>query len=239
MTKTKPMVKAGANIKKNRLYITISGNIDAESLEKLFSYVQCCVADLRAGFEVISDISACNLLYINSFSVYKKIIDYLIANNAGETVRIVRNNNISSKQIINFYNKIQTIKPVLAESVADAEIKLEQGMKRDAVRFQLKNLSVQYAFNDTPGQGTIVNISASGCAVEPLSPVTFTADSIIDLDIIFADHDELIIDFRVKGRVVRVTDQQFAVQFLDLDEKKKKRLYERLAYEVSLVHFVP
>lgn len=219
--------------------MTISGNIDVESLEKLFSYVQCCVAELKAGFEVINDISECNLLYINSLPVYKKIIDYLVASNAGETVRVVRNDKVSSKQIVNFYNKIQTIKPVLADSAAEAESKLEQGMRRDAARFQLKHLLVQYIFDNAGGQGNIIDISTGGCAAELSSPAPFTLGDNIDLSIIFDEHAEFIMDFRSKARVVRVDDEQFAVQFVDLDEKQKKELHERLAYEVSLIRFVP
>ena len=74
----KPRIKATANIAKNRLHITMSGNVDSKSLEKLYTDIRFCVADLKKGFEVISDISQCNILYVSSFPNYKKIIDYLI-----------------------------------------------------------------------------------------------------------------------------------------------------------------
>lgn len=236
-TDPKPVVKAKANIKKNRLHVTISGNIDSKSLEKLYTEVRFCVADLKKGFEVISDISQCNLLYISGLPIYKKIIDYLIANNVGEIVRVIKNDNISFKQIVNFSDKIQSIKPIYVANKEEAEVKLEQCIKRDGIRFHLNNLLLQYEFNDAVGNGIVVDISVSGCAVES-SSIPLAADDLINLVITFDPHDTLVSDFQLKARVVRVTDKHFAAQFLDLDEGQKEQLYKRLAYEVSRVSFM-
>ena len=233
----KPVVKATANIRKNRLHVAISGNIDSKSLEKLYTEIRFCVADLKKGFEVISDISQCNLLYVSSLPIYKKIIDYLIANNVGEIVRVIKNDNISFKQIINFSSKIHSIKPIYVASKEEAEVKLEQCIKRDGIRFQLNNLLLQYELNDAVGKGLVVDISVSGCAVES-SSIPLVAEDLINLIITFDPHDTLASDFQLKARVVRVSDQQFAAQFLDLDEGQKEQLYKRLAYEVSRVSFI-
>lgn len=237
MTNAKPLVKASANIKKNRLHVTISGNIDSKSLEKLYTDIRFCVADLKKGFEVISDISQCNLLYISSLPIYKKILDYLIANNVGEIVRVIKNDNISFKQIINLSDKFQIVKPIYATSKEEAETKLEQCIKRDGIRFQLNNLLLQYELNDAVGKGIVVDISVSGCAVES-SSIALAAGDLINLTITFDQHDTLASEFQLKARVVRVNDHQFAAQFLDLDEEQKEQLYKRLAYEVSRVSFI-
>lgn len=236
-TDTKPVVKANANIKKNRLHVTISGNIDSKSLEKLYTEIRFCVADLKKGFEVISDISQCNLLYISSLPIYKKIIDYLIANNVGEVVRVIKNDNVSFKQIVNFSDKIHSIKPIYVANKEEAEVKLEQCIKRDGIRFHLNNLLLQYELDDSVGKGMVVDISVSGCAVE-MSSVPLAADDLINLVITFDPHDTLASNFQLKARVVRVNDKQFAAQFLDLDEEGKEQLYKRLAYEVSRVSFM-
>ena len=99
----KPKVKATADIKKNRLTITMSGNVDGKTLEKLYTDIRFCVCDLSKGFEVINNISQCNILYISSLPVYKKIIDYLISCNVGEIVRVAKDDHVSYKQIVNIF----------------------------------------------------------------------------------------------------------------------------------------
>jgi hypothetical protein len=231
MANAKPLAKAEANIKKNRLHITISGNIDVKSLEKLYTDIRFCVADLKKDFEVISDISQCNLMYISSFPVYKKIIDFLIAKNIGEIVRIIKKDNISYKQIVNFSEKIRCYRAVYAENKEDAEKKLECLLKRDGIRFPLNNALCHYERNNEVGSGRLVDISVSGCAVESATLPLAETDE-IGIIINFDQHDPLPSEFRLKACVVRVGERLFAARFLDLDDKCKTELYQRLAYEV-------
>ena len=228
----KPRIKATANIAKNRLHITMSGNVDSKSLEKLYTDIRFCVADLKKGFEVISDISQCNILYVGSFPNYKKIIDYLIANNVGEIVRIIRNANISYKQILKFSEKIDCYKTIYVESDKEAEDKLQLLIKRNGVRFKIDNLFFEYTVKDSPGKGRIIDISTSGCAVDSPTP-PLTIDTEIVVIIKFSEHDTLLSIFTIKAKVVRVDDQRSAIQFIDLDDDHKNQLYNRLAYEVS------
>ena len=228
----KPRIKATANIAKNRLHITMSGNIDSKSLEKLYTDIRFCVADLKKGFEVISDISQCNILYVSSFPNYKKIIDYLIANNVGEIVRIIRNANISYKQILKFSEKIDCYKTIYVESDKEAEDKLQLLIKRNGVRFKIDNLFFEYTVKDSPGKGRIIDISTSGCAVDsPTQPLIIDTEIVVIIK--FSEHDTLLSTFTIKAKVVRVDDQRSAIQFIDLDDDHKNQLYNRLAYEVS------
>jgi len=234
MADAKPLVKAKADIKDNRLYLTISGNIDSKSLDKLYTEIRFCVADLKRGFEVVKDISHCNLLYISSLPIYKKIVDFLIANQVGEIVRVIKNDNISFKQIVNFSEKIHCYRTIYAENKDDAEKKLERLIKRDGLRFQLNNILLQYEMEDAVGNGCIVDISVSGCAVESATvPLTEGDEIVVSLN--FDPHDTLLSRFQLKARVVRMSDDQFAAQFLDLDEERKDQLYQRLAHEVSRI----
>jgi len=237
MANGKSLVKATANIKKNRLHLTISGNVDQKFLDKLYTETRFCVADLKKGFEVIEDVSHCNLLYINSFPIYKKIIDFLIAHHVGEIVRVIKNDNVSFKQIVNFSEKIHCYRTIYAENKDDAEKKLEHLAKRDGIRFQLNNLLLQYTAHNKAGSGSIVDISVSGCAVEsPTLPLV--AGDEIGITIDFDQHAPLPSRFELKARVVRRDDHRFAARFLDLDEEHKDQLYNRLAHEVSRTGFI-
>ncbi|MBM9537604.1 hypothetical protein [Desulfobulbus alkaliphilus] len=89
MADYKSKVKAVADIAKNRLYLTLSGNIDAKALNVLYTDVRFCVADLQPGFIVIDDTSDCNLMYLSGLPIYKKIMDYLVVNKVGEIIRVV------------------------------------------------------------------------------------------------------------------------------------------------------
>jgi hypothetical protein len=230
MANAKALVKADANIKKNRLHITISGNIDVKSLEKLYTDIRFCVADLKKGFGVISDISQCNLLYISCLPIYKKIIDYLISNNLGEIVRIIKKDNVSYKQIVNFSEKIHCYRAVYAENKEDAEKKLEHLVKRDGIRFPLDNALFHYEKNNEVGSGRIVDISVSGCAVESAT-LPLAENDAIGIIINFDQHDPLLSEFHLKACVVRRDEHLFAARFLDLDDERKAELYKRLAYE--------
>ncbi|WP_319585837.1 PilZ domain-containing protein [uncultured Desulfobulbus sp.] len=232
MANAKPLAKAEANIKKNRLHITISGNIDIKSLEKLYTEIRFCVADLKKGFEVISDISQCNLLYISSLPVYKKIIDFLIAKNIGEVVRIIKKDNISYKQIVNFSEKIHCYRAVYAENKEDAEKKLECLIKRDGIRFPLNNVLFHYERNNEAGSGRIVDISISGCAVESAT-LPLAENDAIGIIITFDKHETLPSEFHLKACVVRRGEHLFAARFIDVDDERKAKLYQRLAYEVG------
>ena len=46
MTANSKKLKATANIAKNRLYITIAGKLTKENLDKLYTDIRFCVADL-------------------------------------------------------------------------------------------------------------------------------------------------------------------------------------------------
>lgn len=231
MVDCKPKIKAVADIKKNRLYLTIAGNIDSKYLEKLYTDIRFCVADLKKGFDVISNVSQCNMLYISSFLVYKKIIDFLIANKVGEVVRITRNGNISYKQLINFSEKIQCYKTIHANDETDADEKLNNLVKRNGIRFKVGKVAMEYTHASEIGYGEVLDISTSGCAVyAPTRVLPVQAEIVMRLK--FDQHEDLQSDLSVKAKIVRVADDFFAAHFYDFDDLNQEQLYQRLAYEV-------
>jgi len=232
MPQPKAQVKAKANLQKNRLHITASGNIDAKLLEKLYTDIRFCVADLKPGFQVLSDISQCQLFYITSLPTYKKIIDFLIAQRAGGIIRIIKHNNISCKQVINLSERIGGYSPLYVHSVEEAEQRLEEIVPRDGIRLILRHLLLTYDCPAGSGKGTIADISISGCAVENAT-LPLPLDLVLDGAITFAPHPPLIGSVQLKAKVVRSDGNRFAVHFLDLVEECKEQFFQRLVHEVA------
>ncbi|MBM9537812.1 PilZ domain-containing protein [Desulfobulbus alkaliphilus] len=224
-------VKAVADISRNRLYLTMSGHVDAKTLNALYTDIRFCVADLQPGFIVIDDSSECNLIYLSGLPVYKKIMDYLAANKVGEVVRVVQDT-ISHKQIINYTDKIQCYKTMYADQIEAAEKKLEATRRRNGIRFKLSGRSIEYTINNQNLSGTLVDLSISGCSVDVEGIVPAMAQE-LTIVLLFDRDDRHPSHFQIKTRVVRVSTSSFAVQFLDLDDDQQEQLYQRLVYEVS------
>jgi hypothetical protein len=231
MVSSQTKVKAVADIARNRLYLTISGNVDAKTLNALYTDIRFCVADLQPGFIVIDDSSACNLMYLNGLPVYKKIMSYLVANRVGEIVRVVQDT-ICHKQILNFTNKIQSYKTMYAAELEEVEKKLEATSRRKGIRFKLSTPSIAYKINDQNHSGTLVDLSISGCSVDVEGTVPAVAEE-LTIVLLFDKHEGHSSQFEIKARVVRSAASKFAVEFFDLDDDRQEQLYLRLAYEVG------
>lgn len=227
---TKPKVIALADMARNRLYLTLSGNIDTKSLDKLYTDIRFCVCDMQPNFDVIEDTSECNLLYVTSLPVYKKIIDYLIAKKVGRVIRIIRNKSIFRTQFVNFAQKIQCYKAIYAKGMEEAEERLKRGERRNGLRFKLFGPMIEFRAKDTSGKGFCIDISTSGCAIE-LPTLSLSVDTKILLILTFDEHEPLTSIFRIDAKVVRVHDDMFAAQFIDF--KEKEQLYQRLSHEVG------
>jgi hypothetical protein len=117
-------VRATAHTGKNRLHITLHGNTPKHLLEKLYTEVRFGVADLHPGFNVIVDVSSCNLIHVSGMPIYKKIIDYLISKKVGNVVRVIKNTNLSSRQLSNWTKLIPYHKVMHAYHMEEAEEQL-------------------------------------------------------------------------------------------------------------------
>ena len=237
MAATKQAVKATVNLKKNRLYLTISGNVDGKALEKLYTDVRFCVADLKEGFEVISDISEGNLIYLSGFPIFKKIIDFLIANKVGEIVRTLKNNSVIFHQVSNFSDKVLCYRTIYAESKDEAEQKLSELARRDGLRFRLNNVPFSFEYQGENGTGTLKDISVSGCAIEAAT-ITVAEGSEIVLAFEFSEHETIQSCFKINGKIVRVEDKIFAVHFTEYLTSNRAEFYKRLSHEVNQISFV-
>jgi len=226
-------LKVKANIGKNRLYFTFIDQTVKKELDKLYTDVRFCVADLQPGFDVISDFSQCSFMHLSSISTFRKIMNFLISNKVGEIVRIIDNDSLVYKQISNLSSMICSYRPLYVTNLEEAEEKLEKSIKRNGIRFHIHHLPVVYiTANETEGKGNISNLSTSGCAVESAIPSVLMSDE-ITMTIVFTQDDGQGDEFILKARVVRTEGDTFAAEFQELEDEKKDQLWKCLLREAE------
>jgi hypothetical protein len=227
---SKTQIKAYVDSAKNRLYLTLSGKIDAPSLEKLYTEVRFAVADLKPGFEVVNDISRCQLIYVAGLPVFKKIIDYLLVHKAGEIVRIIDKDNISCRQILSFTDQINSYQPLYVDSSEHAEQQLDSMTPRGGIRLKLRHLRISYDSPAGSGEAKISDISISGCGVCQATLV-LPVGTDFEGHIAFPSHPPLIGQVQLKATVVRTSDDGFGAKFLGISQEFREQLYLRLLHE--------
>jgi len=223
--------KVTADLKKNRLIITVSATASTKEAKKIYTDIRFCVADLQPGFDVITDFSRCTLAHLSAISTMRQIMDFLIAKQPGNIIRVVGKGSLVFKQLLQFINKFQSYKPIYANSLEEAEEILTKLTQRDGLRYHIHHHQVEYTIDQEKGQGKLLDISISGCAVQnPTIPVTMEQELQIVIPI---DHgDNLPASFSSAAKIVRVEDGLAALQFLDLNEDQKTQLLNWFAYEI-------
>jgi hypothetical protein len=226
----KKQSKVKADIKKNRLYITLPSAANKLEMEKIYTDVRFCVADLKPGFDVISDLSQCTVVHLNGLPALRKIMDYLVINQTGRVIRIVGDMSVAFKQFLAISSKFQSYIPVYVTNLEEAEEELLCPIKPNGLRFQINQRQVEYSIDLEEGTGHLVDISTSGCAVqEPTIPLSTDAEISITIPL-YQEQDKLS-SFTLNAKVVWVRGDRFAVQFHDLDDERKTILYKCLVNE--------
>ncbi|MCA1794318.1 MAG: PilZ domain-containing protein, partial [Desulfobacteraceae bacterium] len=131
---------------------------------------------------------------------------------------------------IRITSTFQGYKTAYVDTLAEAEEKFENAARRHGLRFQMHRRLIEYCIKDQDGQGYVVDISISGCAVQAptVSPGVNDEISLV----IPLHHDyENISSFRLKAIVVRVEKDLFAARFLDLDDEQQAHFYQCLSCE--------
>jgi len=224
-------MKADVDFAKNRLLINWVGVATPKKMEKLYSDVRFCVADLTPGFDAVSDYSHCELLHLDSIPALKKIMSYLIENGVGEIVRVLPKSKISHKQILNLATRVQSYKPFYVSNIAEAEERLEQAVKRNGIRVHLRNLPMEYMIkNEAWKGGHITDMSKSGCAVEFITGSP-KADEDVLLKVTFTKEDNSPDLFEINAKIVRVSTDSFAAEFKDFNNESQERLWQYLIRE--------
>lgn len=214
-----------ADIKKNRLYFTIEGRLTKKKLDSLYTDVRFCVADLKPGFDVITDLTKCSFSSLGGLPTFIKIAHYLITNEVGYVVRVVEDGHLIFRQIINFAEKFQGYDTITVSTIEEAEETLENAIRRDGVRLTLNLQPVSYKNETTSGTAILADISISGCAFKNASTAV-SIDEELTLNLTFDEDGDDIKTLPVSCRVVRSDEQSFAVQYIDLDEEQKQELWK-------------
>lgn len=222
--------KAVANIAQNRLVITIYGSLSKENLDKLYTEVRFCVADLNPGFGVITDLSSCTIAALNGIPTFRKIMNYLIINKVGRVARVIDEKNLVLMQLINFTGKNNGYKADFFHSLVEAEAALSNEQKRDALRFVLLEQTVNFRIGDLEGTGLVHDLSTSGCAITSTGEVPALLDQIF-ISIDFTNLENKMNVLECKAEVIWSKSKSFGVKFDVIDDKSKEQLWERLIYE--------
>jgi hypothetical protein len=223
-------LKVDADIHHNRLYFNFVGIATQKEMEGLYTDVRFCLADLKPGFDVISDYSECTLIHLNSIPALKKIMSFLIENGLGEIVRVLQSDRIAHKQVLNLATRVQGYKPIYVSNLDEAEEELKKAVKRKGLRVHLHNVPIEYMTGNEEGKGNILNMSMSGCAVKY---TTFRPEDETEilLNVTFTNKDNSPELFKIKAKVVRVDNNVFAAEFIDFDDESKELVWKCLLHE--------
>jgi hypothetical protein len=115
-----------AEIAKNRLYIILRGTVSGKELESIYTDIRFCIADLKPGFQVITDLTEGKIGHLSGIMTFKKIADYLVANQVGTVVRVVGKPSILSNQVSRLTEIIQGYRPVYVATMEEAEEALKK-----------------------------------------------------------------------------------------------------------------
>jgi hypothetical protein len=224
--------KVKTDIRKNRLYITLPTSVNTKELEKIYSDIRFGIADLKPGFDVITDLSKCSVGHLSAVPLLWKISSYLTAHQVGRVVRVVGNMGLILKQLIALSIKFQCYKPVYVLTMEEAEEELRCPIKPDGLRFQLHDKRVEYQVNEQQIIGAIIDISTSGCAIRGKSDNLSTGMS-LPVAFELGNKEGALSSYCLKAKVVRVHNDMFAIQFTEMDDAQKRQLYESLTYELD------
>ena len=219
-----------ADITKNRLIIRLSSDARKKELEKVYLDIKNCLADLKPGFDVITDLTKCNFGHLSGVPIFLRIMEYLAANEAGQVVRVVGRMTIIFKQLIRLTSQFQGYKPIYVNTFVQAEERLDSA-RLNNLRLEIDRQPIQYMSNQETGTGYLVDLSISGCAVQdPTLPLA--VDQEIAIVIPFQPDDKTFLSTpAIDATVVRVQEDLVTSQFIDLNSAQKTLLYNYLEYE--------
>lgn len=219
-------LKVKADIKKNRLYFTIAGSIKKGDLDKLYTDVRFCVADLKQGFDVITDLTECDLAHLNGLPTFRKIMHYLATNGVRDVVRIINPDTLIHHQVINYAALAACYKSLWVSSRQEAEEFLDKSIRRSSLRFSLPDTKIIMCVGDHERACSLLDISATGCSFITTSSQPVDAEILLKLSLPssgVSNHS-----FEIASKIIWATGNRVAVSFTFPDTDDSKRLKECL-----------
>jgi len=220
-------------LKRNRLLITVSATASQKEAQRIYTDIRFCVADLQPGFDVITDFRQCTLAHLSAIATMRQIMDYLVTKQPRNIIRVVEKNSVVFKQLLQFITHFQSYKPIYANTLEDADAILANLTQRNGLRYHIFGHRVEYTVGEIKGTGKLIDISISRCRAM-IQGLTIPLSTGQEVSIVIPiDHgDTLPSSFTSAARIVRVQDDHFAVQFLDLDDDQKTYLQKWFTYEI-------
>ncbi len=222
MSSEKPRLKVDADIGKNRLFFTVAGTVNKADLDRLYTDVRFCVADLRPGFDVITDLRGCHLGHLSALPTFKKIMHYLITHGVRDVVRVMNPDNLIHRQVVNFAARVPGYRAMYVNSMEEAEVLLEGSAKRGKLRFMLPDKSIVYTIDNQDTRAALIDISCSGCAIKSLPAPPIGRDLSVSLS--FTRNDQELCNFTFASRITRELADGFAVEFSDISDADREAL---------------
>ena len=216
-----------ADIRKNRLTFTFCGWIRKKDLDRLYTDTRFCVADLKPGFHVITDLSGCTFGSLNCLSTYRKIMAFLMEKEAGKVVRITRKSSLIHKQIINISARLQGYKPTYVTSLEEAEQILNADAIEHRLRYGLHSVPTEMGSRGQLETCMLVEISEDDCVVECASP-SLAENEEVTLSFSFGSTDTETDTFQLNGTVAEKNHDSLTIRFVEMTEVDKVRLRKAL-----------
>jgi hypothetical protein len=113
--------KVSADLRQNRLTITLSGVLSTKGMEGIYTEIRFCVADLKPGFEVLTDLTQCKIAHLGGLGTFGKIKEFLSAKEVGPVIRIVKKNQLVFNQISRVADMTSKYRPHYVNSLDEAE----------------------------------------------------------------------------------------------------------------------
>ena len=216
-----------ADIRKNRLVFTFHGWIRKKDLDSLYTDTRFCVADLKPGFQVITDLSNCTFGSLNCLSTYRKIMAFLMEKQAGQIVRITRKSSLIHKQIINISARLQGYKPTYVTSMEEAERVLAVDAHPHRLRYGLHPVPIILSCREAQVTGMLVEISEEDCLVEcesaPLAP-----QEELGISFSLSETDDPAEPFHLTGNLAGDDQDRLTIRFIRISEEDRIRLRKAL-----------
>ncbi len=122
MAKDTSNSKVSADVKRNRLIIRLFGSVQKRDIERIYTDIRFCVADLKPGFAVITDLTEARIGHLAGINTFIKITRYLSEKKVGPVVRVVGQAKVIFTQIAKLSQQISGYQAMYAKDMEEAEV---------------------------------------------------------------------------------------------------------------------
>lgn len=232
MSGSENSLKVRVDIPRNRLYCSIAGKITGKDISGFYTDIRFGVADLKPGFDVVTDLTQCQLSHLAAIPTFRKIMHYLASKGVREVVRVVDRNSMVFRQAMNVTARFQGYKPVYVDTLNAADELLDQSNARNGLRFHLLKTQAVYETEDLSSDGRVLDISITGCAILTQTDIPAVGQKLrIKIALTVPKSEERV--FELDAEVVRLISDGFAVTFTGYEDTTPKQLLDCLVYELK------